>query len=1247
MKKSSIPSESIVGKRSRGFSLVLSLVVMSMLLLLVISLTAFLAVELRITSASVERERARLNAVVGLRVALGQLQQTAGADQRVTAQANVTLPVASGLPEEARTLWEGRNPWWTGVWDSRGGFRDSPPAWLVSGVVQTYSLAGKSAYPSQYSTPWEVVPGTDTPDFVTLFTSEAGSPEEQLNRSPFDTLVRVRRVPLKAAETRLGHYAYWVADEGVKARLNLPDRAAGVDAREPRGLARLLAAPGGAGAGLIPRWEKVGAEDPELARVLGTADYSGMEALSGLAGGAGEGAIPRIAQNYAHAVTAYSEGLFTSTTLGGLRYDLSLAFEMDNDEFARSDFTTGAAPVTVTFDPDDTGGVRNPRWEHKTLRILENSRNNENFRPMFNVKGVNGGHLFGPSWTLMRNYYRLYKPENFHPDGIFVARPFYPDAWSNRSLIQSRGGSETFVYSHIMRVQGCDINTRDIGGYSGLAVMRPSAVAATPHSVRYMLALGLQSTAEGASSEGKKVLRLVLNPIVVVHNPFNVPMRWRGETIQTRNGTERAGLRLSLRYDGAHVTIRNNKTGETLLSRSLQSIFKDQPGWGSYGGGDKDNISIFVPEMVLQPGEYRIFSAGEGKPEPWDRFIVGKNNFNYHSGYYFEKLNGAQIEIDPEDALFAQIGTAGVYVRELIKATDEGNLGANLTHDGDYYNAAEHQEYFFRSYNPACSGSAAGVNIASLPSESQAPHFFGYIEWFEKMTDWRGAVSTNNNIPTYAMTNPLGAVRCIDAYGNFGYRTSGNSWQYRIGDIPGGDLATLVETDGKGFAYGGNSMTSSGRTRTIRAHVPRAPMVGLGQFQTANINILDSVALYGVGHSFPSPYVGTGMAFDPTDGYTFYDQTWMLNTGLWDHFYFSTIAPEINHSNLNSVPTEVRNQQKVWADFLSPQKQTPLANPSIRLAPGADAVQSASLLGDPARYRKSAASLVQCGTFNINATDERAWRAILGSTRDIPLASSPAPLGGPSSGRAPFPRTLPVSGSDFATDNLADDNAWTSAKALNTAQIEKLARALVEKIRLRLAHTLHRAPYTAPTGEELCRPFLSIGEFVNRGLADQDEVGKLGVIQSALVAADRKYGAGINTGLSAQTITSAMLNDEISGRFRRPDVVDGANIPIATGAPGMLLQGDILQAIGARLNARSDTFVIRAYGDATHKAVGNTARAYLEAVVQRLPEYVDNTQTADIAPSNDPEGRKLNAVNQYFGRRFRILSLRWLSPGEL
>ena len=694
------------------------------------------------------------------------------------------------------------------------------------------------------------------------------------------------------------------------------------------------------------------------------------------------------------------------------------------------------------------------------------------------------------------------------------------------------------------------------------------------------------------------------------------------------------------------MTIRNNKTGATLLDRSLQSIFKDQPGFGNYGGGDKDNISIFVPEMILQPGEYRIFSAGGVKPEPWNRFIVGRNNFNYHSGYYFERLNSSQIEIDPTDELFAQIGTAGVYVRELIKASDAGNLGANLTHDGDYYQAAEHQEYFFSSYNSECSGFARGVSIASLPTESQAPHFFGYIEWFEKMADWKGVVSTNNNIPTYAMTNPLGAVRCIDAYGNSGYRTSGNSWQYRIGDITGGDLATLVETDGKGFAYGGNSMTATGRTHTIRAHVPRAPMVGLGQFQTANINILDCIALYGVGHSFPSPYVGTGMAFEPMGGYTYYDQTWMLNTGLWDHFYFSTIAPEINSSNLNTVPVEVRDQQKVWTEFLNPQKQTPLANPNIHLAHGADVAQASSLLGDSARYRKSAASLVQHGAFNINATDERAWRAILGANRDIPLASS-APLGGPSSGRAPFPRTLPVSGSDFATDNLSDDNTWNSAKALNATQIEKLAKALVEKIRLRLAHSLHRVPYTAPTGEELCRPFLSVGEFVNRGLADQGEVGKLGVLQSALIAADRKEGAGINTGLNEQIITSSMLNNEISGRFRRPEVVDGANIPIATGAPGMLLQGDILQAIGARLNARSDTFVIRAYGDATHKAGGSAARAYLEAVVQRLPEYVDNSQAADIAPANDPEGRKLNAVNQYFGRRFRIVSLRWLSPGEL
>ncbi len=88
------------------------------------------------------------------------------------------------------------------------------------------------------------------------------------------------------------------------------------------------------------------------------------------------------------------------------------------------------------------------------------------------------------------------------------------------------------------------------------------------------------------------------------------------------------------------------------------------------------------------------------------------------------------------------------------------------------------------------------------------------------------------------------------------------------------------------------------------------------------------------------------------------------------------------------------------------------------------------------------------------------------------------------------------------------------------------------------------------------------------------------------------------------------------------------------GAPGFVTQGDLLAMIGPALTARGDTFKIRAYGDSS--GVGDAdARAWLEAVVQRIPE--------PVTPDSSDEWRPTDS----FGRRFKVVSVRWLTPEEI
>jgi hypothetical protein len=107
------------------------------------------------------------------------------------------------------------------------------------------------------------------------------------------------------------------------------------------------------------------------------------------------------------------------------------------------------------------------------------------------------------------------------------------------------------------------------------------------------------------------------------------------------------------------------------------------------------------------------------------------------------------------------------------------------------------------------------------------------------------------------------------------------------------------------------------------------------------------------------------------------------------------------------------------------------------------------------------------------------------------------------------------------------------------------------------------------------------------------------------------------------------------------------------GIAGDIRQADVLRALAPRLSARTDTFRIRSYGEVRDADDKIIASATCEAVVQRLPEYVDpDTDPDDNEPWDeyDPAAAPadtLNAMNQEYGRRFKIISFRWLDDKEV
>ncbi|MBA3848791.1 MAG: hypothetical protein C0502_02190 [Opitutus sp.] len=105
----------------RGFALVITLALLALLVLAVLALSALTRLEAQISRSTAAQTQARQNALLALRIALGELQKTAGPDDRVTGMAGLTGIV----PQAANSTRH-----WCGVWRADGGF----VAWLASGA---------------------------------------------------------------------------------------------------------------------------------------------------------------------------------------------------------------------------------------------------------------------------------------------------------------------------------------------------------------------------------------------------------------------------------------------------------------------------------------------------------------------------------------------------------------------------------------------------------------------------------------------------------------------------------------------------------------------------------------------------------------------------------------------------------------------------------------------------------------------------------------------------------------------------------------------------------------------------------------------------------------------------------------------------------------------------------------------------------------------------------------------------------
>jgi len=608
----------------KGFSLVLALTLMAGMVLLVIVLAAFLQVESRLATTHGAYQRARLNAGVAGRLALAQLQTLAGHDQRVTARMDLLDGTKPGtalntyLQAKAATTIADEKRAWTGVWATGGADQSKVRDWLVTepddrlflGYLVSADPSTGQAVPNMTpSRRLKTVEATAMDDLLRSAASPASANVRSIPLLAYGTLardprtdrrVKIPALPLPgigAENAPTGRYAWWTGDESIKAKVNLAETYAAPVSDWDKGY--LLTAArrtgqeslGGPGALAWPSFRLWSEAD----KAVKLTDVTSARDLAAWAAGvAADGAVVgETLAKYHGDLTVRSFGVLADTYSGGLRTDLSVAFELPHEdfkllgEFHDSPGSPGDRNVINLAGAFGFSAANTPSFAewgdpaNKLGFVFEAPIPNQTSGPSAvpPLRGTNQGLINqgprsvpptakfangrddyagddwtvrGPTWLLMRNFYRLYKRE-LELTGARGQPPSAPDAWFART-------AEPFTYGS--GVTGWD----GVGDLTGPSYFGEKYNAGILHRKARMLNYGgsnfvqttyqphqfsrvwwttgggqfpqptamklaptiLRHTQRWGVIYNQDTLGVTFDPLITLHNPYNVALELTG-----------------------------------------------------------------------------------------------------------------------------------------------------------------------------------------------------------------------------------------------------------------------------------------------------------------------------------------------------------------------------------------------------------------------------------------------------------------------------------------------------------------------------------------------------------------------------------------------------------------------------------------------------------------------------------------------------------------------------------------------
>lgn len=1238
-------------QKKHGFALIATLTLMMLLAMLAVALLSLASSQNRVAMQTVMLAEARQQALVGLDAAIAELQFELGPDQRVSANSGILSEAESSKPQYVLGVW---NSWDGPIYGkSRSNKADS--------IQSTYSKGRSNMFRRWLVSAADKDSARQVNQVESLISRKPGSRICMLGEGTLGTSLSARHhiyadlltMPSKGKNTTC--FAWWIGGENTKAKVNVPL------VKETEDLNIVLRRTWDTPSPMILNNRDLdfipqdGLQQPDKIITINSLPLVSTSSQSA--------GMP-----YYFDITTSSYSLPVNVRSGGLKHDLCLLLNKKN--LQDTDFA-------VRSDQD--------------CPIAENSDI---------PKGTEARFPIG-SWQSLYAYYNCW-PNGTSNDGDNFSARLHGEVANSYTRIS---GSVMDGFS--MEVAD-DPESVDAGSHGSVFETRArmdqgskkSGYARTPVMLAFTSNYGLH-TARSKKSD-RFLLSMTVAPMYLWWNPYNIPMRVRGQQLWSQSAPYTSMWLLSYCYRGnvgftwgrygmGYST--DDMVGAAASEEGVSAAFDKLDGGQFFQNSDDDKTG----DIVFQPGEVLFFSPGESDNKgQGGSFVLGyqpSNVADYKAHFYttsrdhMENFHRIGLKLGCYDPEAEEVGLdrelltgfrLSPYRPEVIGVTYGFNGLSRLTIEEQFNGkrAISPNAQMIGWYDPR--DEKISTVIADHRAESGRWRDDGTqsdsVLPFYIASAGVVAKSANMNLDQYVFpgkdfrtkmwqhSNPAfasgGLVNPDDQQRQY------NPYQLSALDVSAGLTSSPMDSIGNNGFLGITSdgeQVSFASVLELPVHPPfsLAGLAGMrlqpgwyktapsaGPFKAASamrrMSYHAGVPGVGIGNSFADPCIPAG------DVYAFH-QTNMPQEGgngqLYGDFY--------DHGLLINDAMWDR-----W--FCSSVSEMPGNGKSVEVEDTLNNFLSGKEDLPVARYKKSptpysdsqvlarlleddgwkyiAQYLMIDGGFNVNSTSVEAWTAVLQGLARRQLVTSDG-------------NKLQLVEKDKTEDQVLFSRFMLST---TDTSIDTLGgySMMQGSTQFRKSNAMMAAwgevrkldpESIRKLAEEMVKQVRLRGPFLN--MSDfinrrLDNAGGETALKGALQAA-------IDATDINKSFQDVVVKPQTNGNmYKFPAAEEGS---MYTAAPGYLIQSDVLMALGNVLTVRDDTFTVRSYGCVRNPQKAILAQAWCEAVVQRTMYYVDaanDPYDSEFLPDGR-QGDKLSDANKVLGRQFRIVSFKWLDIWDI